>query len=71
MPADGQTGRRTDGQTVRGFLALLRRIAGMPDYAAYLEHSRRHHPESAPLSERDFFNQYLETRYRSGATRCC
>jgi uncharacterized short protein YbdD (DUF466 family) len=58
-------------QTVSGFLALLRRIAGMPDYQAYLEHLRTHHPEVPVPSEREFFAQYLDSRYRSGATRCC
>ena len=38
-------GRRTGGQAVGRSVArvggLLRRIAGMPDYGAYIEHLRR------------------------------
>jgi uncharacterized short protein YbdD (DUF466 family) len=63
---------RTD---IGGFLtraaAVLRRLAGMPDYAAYVEHARRCHPDRPVLSERDFFTEYLSARYADGPTRCC
>ncbi len=46
----------------------LRRILGMPDYAAYLEHCRRAgHP--ALLTEREFTDEFFERRGR--AVRCC
>jgi uncharacterized short protein YbdD (DUF466 family) len=52
-------------------LGILRRVAGMPDYAAHLEHLRRRHPDRPAPSEREFFEQYLRTRYGDGPTRCC
>jgi uncharacterized short protein YbdD (DUF466 family) len=50
---------------------MMRGIAGMPDYGAYLEHLRRCHPERAPLGEREFFAEYLRARYADGPNRCC
>lgn len=51
--------------------SLVRRITGMPDYAAYTAHLRRCHPERPVPSEREFFAEYLRTRYGDGASRCC
>lgn len=51
--------------------AFLRRLAGMPDYPAYLDHLRRHHPGTPPPSERQFYEDYLKGRYGDGPTRCC
>ena len=51
--------------------SCLRSITGMPRYDDYLAHMRCKHPEQVPLSERDYFNQYLEHRYAGGPTRCC
>ena len=51
--------------------AILRRIVGMPDYASYIEHLRRKHPDCAVPSEREFFDQYVTARYSGGPTRCC
>ncbi|HEY7612168.1 MAG TPA: YbdD/YjiX family protein [Gemmatimonadales bacterium] len=67
--------RRTGGQAVRRSLArvgaMLQRIAGMPDYGAYVEHLRRCHPERAVPTEREYFEQYVAARYGDGPTRCC
>ena len=52
-------------------LRAVRRIAGMPDYAAYVEHVRRCHPERAVPGEREFYEEFLRTRYEGGPTRCC
>ena len=52
-------------------LAALRRIAGMPDYAAHVEHLRRSHPERPLPTEREFYEEYLRARYGDGPTRCC
>ncbi|MGN6391543.1 MAG: CstA-like transporter-associated (seleno)protein [Gemmatimonadales bacterium] len=49
----------------------MRRIAGMPDYAAYVEHLRRRHPERPVPSEREFYDEYVRARYEGGPTRCC
>jgi uncharacterized short protein YbdD (DUF466 family) len=46
----------------------LRRILGMPDYGAYVEHCRRagHAP---PAAERDYLRDFFERRGRPD--RCC
>ena len=48
------------------------RILGAPDYRAYLAHHAANHPDSLPLSEREFVAAYIERRYNGrGAQRCC
>ena len=61
-------GRRT---FVPSFLSALRRIAGMPDYQAYVDHLRRSHPERPIPGEREFYEQFVRHRYGDGPTRCC
>ena len=70
--AEGQMDGRADSRGVLGqALGILRRVAGMPDYAAHLEHLRRRHPDRPLPTEREYFEQYLRGRYGGGATRCC
>ena len=64
MPADM-------GGILMRLASAVRRLAGMPDYAAYLEHAQRCHPDRPVLSERDFFTEFLRARYADGPTRCC
>jgi uncharacterized short protein YbdD (DUF466 family) len=52
-------------------LGALRQIAGMPDYAAHVEHLRRCHPETPMPSEREFYADFVRARYGDGPTRCC
>ena len=49
----------------------LRRVAGMPDYAASVAHLRRCHPERTVPDERAFYEEYVTARYGDGPTRCC
>jgi len=49
----------------------LKQIVGMPDYARYLEHHAKAHPDCPVPSEREFYDAYLAARYGSGASRCC
>jgi uncharacterized short protein YbdD (DUF466 family) len=42
----------------------------MPDYEAYLAHVRAHHPGMPAISEREFFDRFVEAR-SGGVTRCC
>lgn len=58
-------------EILRQLGASLRRIVGMPDYATFVEHMKRRHPECAVPSEREFFDQYVTARYSGGPTRCC
>jgi len=37
-------------------LRVVRRVSGMPDYSAYLEHLRRCHPEQPIPSARQFYD---------------
>jgi uncharacterized short protein YbdD (DUF466 family) len=52
-------------------IAGVRRILGMPDYAAYCAHVRATHPGTPLPSEREYFDDYLKARYEGGPTRCC
>ncbi len=52
-------------------LRVVRRIAGMPDYAAHVEHLRRCHPERAVPSARAYYEEFVRAKYGDGATRCC
>ena len=58
-------------ELVSGVAVGIRRVAGMPDYAAHVEHLRRCHPESPVPSRREYFEQYVAARYGDGPTRCC
>ncbi len=52
----------------RGWMHVVRRILGAPDYEAYLEHCRvAGHPPR--LSERDYVAQFFETKGKG--VRCC
>jgi uncharacterized short protein YbdD (DUF466 family) len=62
--ADSRTGRQR-------LLRMLRQLAGMPDYAAQVEHLRRCHPEQPVPSEAEFYSDFVRTRYGDGPTRCC
>jgi uncharacterized short protein YbdD (DUF466 family) len=66
----GSVARRF-GRAVRGWLAVLRRIAGMPSYEEYVCHLRLKHPSRPIPSEREYFELYLQSRYGDGPTRCC
>lgn len=55
----------------RRLAAAVRRVAGMPDYAAYVEHLRRCHPDRPVPSERRYYEEYVRARYGDGPTRCC
>jgi uncharacterized short protein YbdD (DUF466 family) len=62
---------RAHGAPLGTALRALRRILGMPDYAAYLAHLRSHHPDRPVPSEREFYDDHLRARYAAGPTRCC
>jgi len=85
MRKDGRTeGRKVDGppsptgdlpsfrpSVLARLGSTLRRVAGMPDYAGYLAHMAERHPDRRPMSEREFFEEYVNARYGDGASRCC
>jgi len=65
---EGGQGRSTAVKGGRGWLRVLRRILGAPDYQAYLEHRRAAGHEPA-LSEREYVEQYFDAKGKG--VRCC
>lgn len=59
------------GKRLGEFLSMVRRVFGMPDYEAYLQHLRTCHPGHPLPTEREYFAQYVQARYGDGPTRCC
>jgi uncharacterized short protein YbdD (DUF466 family) len=43
----------------------------MPDYDAYIEHLRFHHPDAPVPTPRAFYEEFIRARYGDGPTRCC
>lgn len=58
-------------QWAHRWAAMLRRIIGAPDYAAYVAHVQAHHPGRTPMTEREFVNERLSARYEKPGSRCC
>jgi uncharacterized short protein YbdD (DUF466 family) len=55
----------------RDISSLLRKVAGMPDYTTHVEHLRRCHPQLPIPTERQFYEDFVRTRYGDGPARCC
>jgi uncharacterized short protein YbdD (DUF466 family) len=70
MPAERESGRAL-GAWLRDAHSALRRVLGMPDYGAHLAHLRTCHPGRPVPTAREFYEEYLRTRYGGGPTRCC
>lgn len=51
--------------------ALVRRIIGVPDYAAYKVHMETCHPGQQPLTEQEFAEDRLVAKYSRPGQRCC
>lgn len=54
----------------RGAAGAMRTVLGSPDYAAYLDHMRRHHPGETPLGPGEHLAWALARRH-AGRARCC
>ncbi len=65
---EGRRGRSQAAAGGPGWLRVLRRIIGAPDYEAYLEHCREagHAPR---LGEREYLQEFFESKGRG--VRCC
>ena len=65
---EGGRGRQRAAEGGRGWRQVVRRIFGMPDYEAYLEHCRAagHAPT---LGEREYVAQFFEAKGKG--VRCC
>jgi uncharacterized short protein YbdD (DUF466 family) len=49
-------------------------MVGLPDYATYAKHRRKHHPGEPVMSREEFFRDCQERRYAPGGgrgLRCC
>lgn len=57
--------------SVRQWVSALKRICGMPDYPGYLHHMADRHPGRPVLTERQFYDEQVQSRYGNGASRCC
>ena len=71
MPASGAAGGRGGGAVLAWLATMIRRISGMPDYRAYLEHVRQYHPGTTIVSESEYYAEYVASRYGDGPSRCC
>jgi uncharacterized short protein YbdD (DUF466 family) len=68
----GPSRRRTDlPRLIRTLIQALRRIAGMPDYQAYVRHLQLHHPGRPIPTPRDYFEWFLQSKGGGTAGRCC
>jgi len=73
-PADSAPAAALRGWLRRAWSLAVRtaRLAvGIPDYEAYVAHTRRCHPGRAPMARDAFFRERLAARYGRGRSRCC
>ncbi|MEO7137689.1 MAG: YbdD/YjiX family protein [Gemmatimonadales bacterium] len=71
MRGSRTTGQRDSGSVLARLAVVLRQISGMPDYAGFVQHLCRCHPDTPIPTEREYYNEYLSSRYGDGPTRCC
>jgi len=65
---DGGRGRQKAAEGGSGWRQVVRRIFGMPDYEAYVEHCRKAgHP--VRLTERQYVKEFFEAKGKG--VRCC
>jgi len=56
------------GRAVSWYMSQL---MGDSAYATYVAHQRRHHPDAAPLTERQFWRERMADQDRNPGARCC
>lgn len=64
-------GQRGNAAVLARLGTVLRRISGMPDYRAYMEYVSRCHPDRPIMTEREYYAEYIHSRYADGPSRCC
>ncbi len=73
----GAAARRRAGEALsqlgRRVAQTLRLMIGLPDYDAYVEHTRRAHPDRPVMSYEAFFRDRQEARYggKGRVGHCC
>ncbi len=55
----------------RGAHQTARLMIGIPDYQTYVDHCRRTHPETPPMTYEAFFRSRMNARYAGKARGCC
>lgn len=74
MPEQISAGHKTAAAPPRwrALVRAFRQVFGIPDYEAYLEHQRRHHPGQPVMDARTFCRVRIDARYGGkGGMRCC
>ena len=59
------------GAALRRVGAVLRAVAGVPDYDRYLAHMRARHPHETALTRDEFARRRLTERYERPGSKCC
>ncbi|MEY8039278.1 YbdD/YjiX family protein [Saccharopolyspora cebuensis] len=49
----------------------MRGVVGEDAYERYLAHHRAHHPDEAPLPEREFWRRHVDRQEANPGSRCC
>ncbi|MCT2253340.1 YbdD/YjiX family protein [Micrococcus luteus] len=49
----------------------VRQLSGEGKYDAYVAHHRAHHPERAPMTEREFWRAEYARQEANPGSRCC
>ena len=66
-----EAGKRGCKEALARLACVIRQVSGMPGYSDYLSHMHGSHPKGPVLSEREYYDEYVRTRYGDGPTRCC
>ncbi|MBF6174422.1 YbdD/YjiX family protein [Nocardia blacklockiae] len=56
---------------VRAVARYMNSVLGGEDYARYVEHLRRKHPDRPVPSEREYWRERHDAAARNPGTRCC
>ena len=62
---------REVARAARGIHWYLTTLMGDNAYATYVAHQRRHHPNAAVPTEREFWRQRMDDQDRNPGARCC
>lgn len=67
-PAGGPSSWRRGWDSARWW---VRQLTGEAKYDAYLAHHRAHHPDVAPMTEREFWRDEYAKQDANPGSRCC
>lgn len=59
------------GRVLRAVWWYLTNLMGESAYATYVEHLRRTHPGTEPLTEREFWRKHYADQDANPGARCC